>query len=395
MHCPLSQRSSEPAIIDGKTTYSYKACDELASGIACDLQKKGIGPRSVVAFVAKSDLPTILTFFALFRLQAIAAPLSHRLPAIKPYLARLPNPHFITPALSKTQEASFDLDLSQTATYLFTSGSTNSPKIAMHTLSNHIYSALGVNSYFNLKQGDTWQLTLPLHHVGGLAILFRVILAGAAVSLDGPATHASWVPTQAERALKSCPSYKAILIGGAPLSMQLALKCSSHFPIFPSYGLTEMSSTVIIKNTILPYRRARIVDGELQVAGPTLFQGYLGEKRTSSWFKTGDLASPDFKIIGRKDRLFISGGENIQPEEIETALLSLPGITQAVVVPVTDQEFGQRPVAFIDNINVSKNQLEDLLPRFKLPIAYLPLPKQTGKPDLMALAAKANALIRR
>ena len=52
-------------------------------------------------------------------------------------------------------------------------------------------------------------------------------------------------------------------------------------------------------------------------------------------------------VTGRRDNMFISGGENIHPEEIEKALLSIKGVAQAIVVPKEDKEFGQRPIAFI------------------------------------------------
>ena len=100
----------------------------------------------------------------------------------------------------------------------------------------------------------------------------------------------------------------------------------------------------------------------------------------------------DLEVIGRKDRQFISGGENIQPEEIEQALCSLPGITQASVLPIDDQEFGQRPVAFINDttgghtLESVQAKLRRILPAFKLPIALFPYPESTGlKPSLSAL----------
>src|SRR5690606_3012678 len=71
------------------------------------------------------------------------------------------------------------------ATLVFTSGSTGTPKAALHTLGNHVASARGVVSFFGFGPGDRWLLNLPLYHVGGLAVLFRCVLAGAAVVLPG------------------------------------------------------------------------------------------------------------------------------------------------------------------------------------------------------------------
>src|SRR4029077_16530151 len=103
-------------------------------------------------------------------------------------------------------------------------------------------------------------------------------------------------------------------------------------------------------------------------------------------------AQGHLEIIGRKDRQFISGGENIQPEEIEQALCALPGIRNAIVLPIPDAEFGERPVAFIDDETKShtldsiKEALRSQLPSFKHPVKLLPYPSDAGmKPNLSLL----------
>lgn len=355
--------------------------------------------QGVVAFQPTLDPASILLFFACARKGLIAFPLSDRLtkPQIEDAI-KTTQATFIRPKLSTpTSPAPSQLDLHAHATYMLTSGSTATPKIAIHTFANHITSALGVTSYFSLRSTDSWQLCLPLYHISGLAILWRCFLTGAAVSIDAPFTHTSLVPTQLARHAPKC---KAILIGGAPLPTSLALKCS-HLPIYPSYGLTEMSSTVLIKNKPLPYRRIKIIEGELFVSGPTLFQGYLNEAPPPEWFDTRDLVSSSYEIIGRKDRMFISGGENIYPEVIERALTQLPHIAAAHVVPVSDPEFGKRPVAFIESdvhysLNELRAALDPHLPRFQHPIAAFPLAGKTGlKMNLQALEALASASLHR
>jgi len=95
------------------------------------------------------------------------------------------------------------------------------------------------------------------------------------------------------------------------------------------------------------------------------------------------------EVIGRKDRQFISGGENIQPEVIEEALCSLPGIRQATVLPIVDPEFGERPVAFIDSmdsVESIREKLKDRLPGFMHPVRVFPYPPDSGiKPSLLSL----------
>ena len=66
-------------------------------------------------------------------------------------------------------------------TIIFTSGSSGPEKAVVHSISNHFFSALGANEFMPLCSGDRWLLSLPLYHVGGLAIFFRILLSGAAM----------------------------------------------------------------------------------------------------------------------------------------------------------------------------------------------------------------------
>ena len=124
------------------------------------------------------------------------------------------------------------------------------------------------------------------------------------------------------------------------------------------------------------------------------------------WFATGDLGAMDsdgyLRVTGRRDNLIISGGENIQPEEIEAALLNVPGVAEAVVVAVADEEYGQRPVAFVrtdeDAVVTSDGisaELERTLPRFKIPKAFHPWPEELAqpgiKPSRKAFAERAHS----
>jgi O-succinylbenzoic acid--CoA ligase len=125
------------------------------------------------------------------------------------------------------------------------------------------------------------------------------------------------------------------------------------------------------------------MDGEILVSGDCLFQGYwenekLSETFENGWFHTKDLGhycpQKGLTIIGRKDWQFISGGENIQPEEIERALLKCPEIQEVAVIAKPDPEFGFRPAAFIRTNGSSftfekmKTALLDQLPKYKIPV---------------------------
>jgi O-succinylbenzoic acid--CoA ligase len=303
----------------------------------------------------------------------------------------------------------------------------------LHSAGNHHYSALGSNALLTVNPGDRWLLSLPLYHVGGLGILYRCFLGGGAVVLERPGvdladqiaqdriTHLSLVPTQLRRLLKHPDlkrlrsSLKVVLLGGAPIPPDLLQQASdAGLPVYPTYGLTEMASQVATgsperpaKLRVLPHREVKIADdGAICVRGDTLFLGYVtkdGIARpldSEGWFQTGDTGRIDSRgflhVRGRKDNMFISGGENVHPEAIEAALSGVDGIEVVVVVPVEDAEYGHRPVAFLRyraDFNLSEAEselseearfgfdhhslsaeLEKTLPRFMLPVAYYPWP---------------------
>ena len=332
------------------------------------------------------------------------------------------------------------------STIIFTSGSSGFPKAVVHTLSNHFFSALGANRIVPFKPGDRWLLSLPLFHVGGLAIFFRSLLSGSSIVIPernksliqnivkNKITHLSLVPTQLQRILKtvkgrkSLNNLKYILIGGATVPESIMEHSSKlGLKLLTTYGSTEMASQIATSSPVktkkgwlavgevLPFREVRISPkNQIELRGKTLFCGYLSESGlnqpfdSQGWFESGDkgylikknndtnlqridlvkkinssqlAARNDYLIVtGRQDSMFISGGENIQPEEIVRILLQFPKIERAEVVAVKDHVFGQRPIAFIKSsgsasVNELRIFLEKSLPRFKIPELFLPWPK--------------------
>lgn len=265
------------------------------------------------------------------------------------------------------------------ALLLLTSGSTGRPKTALFTREALLASARAMVAALELDSSCRYCIPIPLTHVGGIGAFLRCTLSGAKpfASLDS-ATHTSLVPTQLYRLAEPPASLRCALIGGAPLHF-----AKPGWPLRISYGLTEMSSTCFLDGKPLPHVEWRLEsDGELLVRGPSLFSGYLdGLRLRNGYFETGDLFR-NGSCIGRKDNLFISGGENIQPEEIEQLLCQW--VREAAVVPRADPEWGARPVAFVAaelwEPDVWRARLAEVLPRYKLPVAFYPLPDCDGKP---------------
>jgi len=298
---------------------------------------------------------------------------------------------------------------------IFTSGSSGTPKAVMHHFSNHYYSALGSQSVTSLITGDINLLSLPMFHISGYATVMRTLLAGATLQISEKKiaverlrqwkiTHLSLVSSQLQQLLSDSQfqstdlAIKHLLLGGSSFPSKMLQETGERgFTYHLSYGSTEMSSQIATSTNgealqLLPYRQLKIHDKEIMLTGETRFAGYFtGDSKSglidaNSYFPSADIGEKEgqiVKIIGRKDRQFISGGENIQPEEVEKALLSSPIITQAYVLPIDDRQYGQRPIAFIkwngeQQLLQLKTFIKDKLVAFKQPLHYFLLPEQQG-----------------
>ena len=408
------------AIEQGGEQLSYRQLDARVSAVAYTLRHCNV--KTTLRLNVTGCLDDIINLLAAQRMALCVLPLNPQLP--EAWL------NTVTSGLSLSHWPSSD-DLSSDQTtpvglsqpgisahqrqsasihtplhWILTSGSTGTPKVAVLSAGNHHYSAVGSLWCLHSHVGDRYWMSLPLYHVGGLSQIFRCFLSGATLVLptqklspdalsQSQITHLSLVPTQLQRLLSAAPQAlthcKSILLGGAPASAKL-LQQAAHLPIQTTYGLTEMASQVVTlqpngQHRLLPYRELRISPlGEVLVRGDTLFLGYqtseglLPAVDDQGWFHTRDTGNWDGKtlsITGRLDNQFISGGENIQPESLERIALTHPHIDQAVVVPVTDSEFGQRPVIYIEGQVARETFLDWLLtriPKHAKPIAVYRLP---------------------
>jgi O-succinylbenzoic acid--CoA ligase len=434
MECPIAYFSrttpDQIALVTDTGFLTYQQLHQQINKVCAALKELRVDHASRCAFIATNTWQTTTLFFALLRLQAISCPLSFRLPKgqREECKAAMGVTHdlCVEPLFSSAkEEETTRLSEEQYATFVQTSGSERASKIAVHTLGNHYYSALGAARFLRFSSQERYLLSLPLFHVGGIAILFRCFYQGATLVISkyplGEAivqhkvTYLSCVPTQLVRLLKGegidqiAKQLKCLLMGGSALSVELCGQALQRgFPLFSSYGMTETSSVIAAEKVSSPLHTIsvgspldfremkRSPDGEILVRGKTLFAGYLSTENgiekmvdQEGWFATKDIGicAPDgrWEICGRRDRMFISGGENIHPEEIERALSTLPRVLEARVCPIEDPEFGKRPIAFLEQEGAPYTleevcaHLEGKIASFKRPVQLHPLQKEGNK----------------
>ncbi|PJE80305.1 2-succinylbenzoate--CoA ligase [invertebrate metagenome] len=444
--CPLRYQAikdpTHSAFLWDGHALSYALIDHWVNDICLAMAKQGIQTNDRLMLLNGNALDTCLLIIACLRTDVLFCPVNPSFPedqitqyALNASINWLCSPatlserllqycnHFVLPEKNhNVQRPNTLIKINPNAllTVVATSGSTGTPKAIAHSYKNHFFNAVGSQSALPLKPEDSWLVSLPLFHVGGIAIIFRCLLAGAtliAFSKHQPLaetltsyriSHLSLVNTQLYRLLihekmhLGNTGLRYILLGGGIASQPLVETAQNQgLVVLTTYGMTEMGSQVctdkpvfsqygMTSGSLLPYCDIKIADhDEIYVRGKPLAQGILhkGELQTvtdaSGWYHTGDRGkwlNNQILVTGRTDNLFISGGENIQPEEIERALLLFPTVIQAVVVPYLNVEFGQRPVAYLKttdsliNVDALKQHLSHHIARFKVPDKFLPFP---------------------
>ncbi len=277
---------------------------------------------------------------------------------------------------------------------IYTSGTTGRPKGAMLTFGNFWASAAASAFNLGLDPNDRWLACMPLFHVGGLSILLRSVIYGTtavihpafdeagvnrALREDG-VSIVSVVSTMLQRMLDADvlpypESVRVVMVGGGPVPKPLLERALDRgLPVVQTYGLTEAASQVAtitpseavahlgsagkpLITTALRIDAPEGEPGEILVAGPTITSGYWNNPEATAgalidgWLHTGDIGRIDSEgylyVLDRRDDLIVSGGENVYPAEVESAILAYPGIRAAAVVGLADQEWGQLVAAAI------------------------------------------------
>ncbi|HEV7570352.1 MAG TPA: long-chain fatty acid--CoA ligase [Thermoanaerobaculia bacterium] len=317
------------------------------------------------------------------------------------------------------------IDPESTACLLYTSGTTGKPKGVM--IPHRQLFANGYNTAINwgLREDDIAPIFTPLYHAGGVAVfLIPLFLLGGTIVLHrGFDVAEVWETIERERCtivlgvptiwkmLRDAPQFATadlshvrwFISGGAPLPAFLIDAYQQRgVTLKQGYGLTEVGVncfTMTIEDARskpgsigrpMLFTEVRLVDddgndaetGEMWIRGPHVSSGYwnnpqaTAEAYVDGWFHTGDIARRDaegyFFIAGRRKEMFISGGVNVYPAEVEAELLQHPDVSDAAVIAVADETWGEVGIAFVVAPDVDLTTfLSTRLSRYKIPRKFI------------------------
>ena len=298
-----------------------------------------------------------------------------------------------------------------------TGGTSGRVRFARHDAASIAAAVRGFTRHFELPQVNAAGL-LPLHHVSGLMAWMRCALTGGeyrpfdwktieagalpALPAKSPGWVISLVPTQLERLLRNeaavewLGKFRIIFLGGGPAWPELLNRAADRgLPLSLGYGMTETAAMVAAlrpgeflgggrsSGTVLPHATLTIgEEGAVTVGGGSLFRGYYPEWRTGAGFVTEDAGQLDERghlhVTGRRDSIIITGGEKVDPVEVEAVLRGCGEFADVAVLGVPDAEWGQAIVAAypaapaprLDRVMAAVNRL---LAPAKRPKRYVPL----------------------
>jgi O-succinylbenzoic acid--CoA ligase len=382
-------------------------------------------------------------------LSALAAALDGTGPAILPLDPALPGPALdriltaFEPAVLQTMTGTTSLKhfsvrsaaaarghnasiQDDTAVVIATSGSTGTPKAVELTAAALTASAAASLRRIGAAPGERWLCCLPTFHIAGIGVLVRSLIAGlepvivSSVSREilaaSGCSHVSLVPTQLRRLLDDgvgpAPVTSVLLGGAAPGDGLLAEARQAGWRVVTTYGMSETSGGCVYDGVPLDDVAVRLGPaGEIEICGPVLFSGYLGEPELTAsalrdgWFHSADLGwwlpTGKLGIRGRADEVINTGGEKVVPGEVEAALGTCRGVADVVVLGLPDPEWGEAVTAFVVATDPARppaparlrSRVREAVSVYAAPKRVVVVPEfpllPSGKPDKAALRRMA------
>jgi len=339
---------------------------------------------------------------------------------------------------------------------LYTSGSTGMPKGVLLSHASQLWSIESGLETFGDRSDQRFIVAAPLFHMNGAMSVKNALAANASVVLFpsfNASTYARAIPRFGVTWLTSVPTMLAMVarekelletldfssvtratMGSAPLTQALFEKVQAIYPnasVSNGYGTTEAGPAPFgphpdgiprpmasvgypLPGSEMELREGPGPDeGVLYMRNPMLMEGYnnlpakTAEVMRDGWYRSGDIMRRDengfYYFVGRADDMFVVGGENVWPGEVERLIERMPGVHQAIVVPVSDAIKGTLPFAFVvpqKGVELTESEVKAFTlangpafahPRFVTFREVIPL-AATNKPDRKLLMHEAEPI---
>lgn len=383
------------AIIDEDRRVTYKQLHNMSNYAAFDLQSKGFGPGDKIALKGANTINYIAAYLGILKLGAVAVLINVKLPQSQiDYIIKDSDVKFLwedprIPSDVFVEFTAYETNDDDPAIMMYTSGSTSNPKGVI--LPHRHKWIIEKKSNYPAAVHRRAIVAAPLYHMNGLSNSETTLCGhGTLILLKkfDPESFLKRIAYHRVNSVTSVPTMLTLLLQFPSLIEKLDLKCVTHIgmasaPVskhlfeslrttFPkalinnAYGITEVSPGLFGRHPTLPTPPMsvgypipgidyRIVDGILQVKSPSMFLKYSNIETTNitedGYFITNDLFRVDengfYFFIGRADDMFVSGGNNIYPRQIETVLEDHPLVKSAAVIGLEDEIKGMKPYAFV------------------------------------------------
>jgi fatty-acyl-CoA synthase len=315
---------------------------------------------------------------------------------------------------------------------MYTAGTTGRPKGAVLSQGASFWNATNLTLDMNFTPNDRNLSVLPMFHIGGIGLFtLPVLYMGGTVVIQrtfdpaetlrllkkekitlffGVAAVFLFLIQHSDFNAEAFAKVRVVMSGGAPLPESLVRQYhEAGIVLQQGFGMSEAAPSISTLSKDLALKKAgsigralfhieaRVVDGdmndlpvgvegELVIRGPNLMQGYWNRPEATNeafeggWFHTGDIArmdeDGDLYIVDRKKDMFISGGENVYPAEVENAIFELPQVSETAVIGINDEKWGEVGLAVVSLKPEEQISGEDIIAFLKERLAKYKVPKQ-------------------